>query len=140
MKTKYLIMISEIIDKMGIKNELKSLEINTGNTERDNEELGKEIIALLITRIYKCETEVYTFIADYKGYLPDKDNYEASMEIDPAIELTKDQLKDIEKKQKELDYQYKKDLKEALKRAKDEDVIAIFKEVSKLEGVKNFLA
>ena len=134
MKTKYLLMLSEIIDKMEIKNELKSIEINTGNLEKDNEEVAKEVITLIITRIYKCEKEFYSFVAAFKGYLPNKADYE----YDPELDAEYDPAKEKEKI-KELNIKYKKDLKEALKKAEDEDVIAIFKEISKLDGVKSFL-
>ncbi len=136
MKTKYLIMLSEIIDKMEIKEELKNLEINTGNDAKDNEEVGKEAIALLITHIYKCEKEVYSFIAAYKGYLPNKNNYEYDPEGDPNYSGPKY----AEEKQLSLDRQYKKDLKAALEKASEEDIIPIFKEVAKLDGVADFLA
>ena len=53
MKTEYLLMLSEILDKMEITEELKSLEVNTGDEKKDQEELGKQLIALLVTRIYK---------------------------------------------------------------------------------------
>ena len=136
MKTKYLIMLSEIIDKMEIKDELKNLEINTGDEEKDNEELGKELIALLITRIYKCEKEVYTFVAAFKGYLPNKRDYEYDPDEDPNYSGPKD----AEQKQLEIDKKYKKDLKEALIKAEEEDVVSIFKEIGKIEGIKSFLA
>ncbi len=135
MKTKYLIMLSEIIDKMEIKKELKSLEVNTGDEAKDNEELGKELIALIITRIYKCEKEFYSFIASFKGYLPDKRDYEYDPE--EHLDYTKDQANaEISRLNKE----YKTKCKEALKKAEDEDIIQIFKDLSKLDGVKSFLS
>lgn len=115
MKTEYLVMLSEIIDKMGIANELKSLEINTGNTDKDNEELGKQVIMMIFTKIHKCKKEFYSFIATYKGYLKDEDEYENESEYETAR-------------------------KKAIKQAKNEDIIAILKEISKLEGVKDFLS
>lgn len=115
MKTEYLVMLSEIIDKMGIANEIKNLEINTGDVNKDNEELGKTLIMMIFTRIYKCKTEFYTFIAKFKGYLQDEEDYES---VD-AFEAAK---------------------KDAIKKAKEEDIIAILKEISKLEGVKDFLS
>lgn len=65
--TENLIFLSECIDKMEIKNELKELNINTGNEEKDNEELGKELIMLFISKIYKAKDEIYQFIAEYKN-------------------------------------------------------------------------
>lgn len=115
MKTEYLVMLSEIIDKMEIADELKSLEINTGNTKKDNEELGKKVIMMIFTKIYKCKTEFYSFIATYKGYLKDEEDYEN----DEAYTIAR---------------------KEAIKQAKGEDIIAILKEIAKLPGVADFLA
>lgn len=115
MKTEYLVMLSEIIDKMGIADELKTLEINTGNSEKDNEELGKQVIMMIFTKIYKCKKEFYSFIATYKGYLNDEEDYEN----EEAYETAR---------------------KAAIKQAKSEDVISILKEISKLEGVKDFLS
>lgn len=115
MKTEYLVMLSEIIDKMGIADELKTLEINTGNTEKDNEELGKQVIMMIFTKIYKCKKEFYSFIATYKGYLKDEEDYESEEEYETAR-------------------------KAAIKQAKSEDIISILKEISKLEGVKDFLS
>lgn len=131
MKTEYLIMLSEIVDKMDIKEELKSMEINTGNEEKDNEELGKQLIALMITRIYKCKNEIYAFVASYRGYLPQEEQYE----IDPLLDEDY-----TEEKEKELKKQYRIAFKEAIKKAKDEDIVKVFKEISKLDGVKSFLS
>jgi len=72
MKTKYLLLLSEIIDKMDIKEELQNLDFNTGDEKEDREKLGAALITLIITRIYKCEKEVYTFVANYRGYYPSK--------------------------------------------------------------------
>lgn len=115
MKTEYLVMLSEIIDKMGIADELKSLEINTGNEKKDNEELGKQAIMMIFTKIYKCKKEFYSFIAVYKGYLKDEDDYDNESEYETAR-------------------------KEAIKQAKNEDIISILKEIANLPGVTDFLA
>lgn len=60
MKTKVLIKLSLIIDKMGIAKDIKNIDKET------NEEVGKELITLLITNLHKAEKEIYEFIADYK--------------------------------------------------------------------------
>lgn len=125
MKTEYLLMLSEIIDKMEITEELKSLEINTGNERKDREELGKQLIALFITRIYKCKTEIYKFIATYKGYYPEELVFSNE---------------DTEETKKSKANSYEIACKEALKKAKNENVISIFKEVTKLPGVSDFLS
>lgn len=115
MKSEYLLLLSEILDKMEIAEELKTMEVNTGDEKKDREELGKQLITLLMTKLYKCKKEVYSFIAMYKGYLKSEEDYDSEEE-------------------------YKVALREAIKQAKNEDVIAIFKEISKLDGVKDFLS
>ena len=125
MKTEYLLMLSEILDKMEITEELKSLEVNTGDEKKDQEELGKQLITLLITRIYKCKNEVYKFIATYKGYFPEE------------LEFSSE---DTEETKKDKTAQYESACKEAIKKAKNEDVIAILEEVSKLPGLSDFLS
>ena len=71
MKTKYLLLLSEIIDKMDIKEDLQNLDFNTGDEKADREKLGTALITLLMTKIYKCPKEVYTFIASFKNYYPE---------------------------------------------------------------------
>lgn len=89
MKTKVLIKLSLIIDKMGIANELKNIDKPT------EEEVGKELITLFITNLHKAEKEIYQFIADYK-------------------KITVEEAEDI-------------------------DIIPVFKELLKIEGMKDFL-
>ena len=125
MKTEYLLMLSEILDKMEITEELKSLEVNTGDEKKDQEEIRKQLITLIITRIYKCKNEVYKFIATYKGYFPEE------------LEFSSE---DTEETKKDKTAQYESACKEAIKKAKNEDVIAILKEVSKLPGLSDFLS
>ena len=125
MKTKYLLLLSEIIDKMDIKEELQDLDFNTGDEKEDREKLGTALITLIITRIYKCEKEVYTFVANYRGYYPSK----------PVF--TDEDTEDIKT---EKNKKYEEDLKLALEKAENEDIIALFKEISKLPGVASFLS
>lgn len=66
LSTEMIMSLSACIDKMEIAEDLKKLEINTGNELADNEELGKELIVLLISRLYKAKDEVYEMIANYK--------------------------------------------------------------------------
>lgn len=60
MKTKTLIKLSLILDKMEIAEAIKNIDKPT------NEEVEKELIMLLITNLHKAENEVYEFIAYYK--------------------------------------------------------------------------
>ena len=61
MNTQSLIKLSAIVDKMGIAKALVSIDKAT------NEEVGKEIISLILSNLHKAEDEVYEFIASYKG-------------------------------------------------------------------------
>nr|DAL10374.1 MAG TPA_asm: hypothetical protein [Caudoviricetes sp.] len=65
--TETVITLSLIIDKMEIRDELKNLEINTGNEEQDNKELGKSLILLIISKLYKAKEEIYQLISEYKS-------------------------------------------------------------------------
>lgn len=125
MKTKYLLLLSEIIDKMDIKEELQNLDFNTGNEKEDREKLGTALITLIITRIYKCEKEVYTFIAKYKEYYPSKPVFTNE---------------DSEETKAEHNRKYEEAIRNALEKAENEDIIALFKEISKLPGVASFLS
>ena len=124
MKTEYLLLLSEILDKMDISQELKNLDINTGDSEKDKEELGKELITLLITRIYKCKNEVYTFVAKYKGYYPKE------------VFIDSNETQEIRKEKEE---KYNSDVKSAINKAKDENIISIIKEIMNSEGISSFL-
>ncbi len=61
-----IICLSAMIDKMEITEQLKDLNIETGDDKKDNEELGKQLIILLISKLYKAKDEVYQLIASYK--------------------------------------------------------------------------
>jgi hypothetical protein len=65
-ETEIIMSLSEIIDKMGIANELKQLEVNTGDEKKDLEKLGQEVIILIFTKLYKVKDEVYDLISKYK--------------------------------------------------------------------------
>lgn len=65
--TKTAIKMSAIIDKMEIGQQLKDMEVNTGDEAKDREELGKQLIVLIITKLYKAEDEIYELIAMCKG-------------------------------------------------------------------------
>ena len=65
--TEMAIIMSAIVDKMEIGQELKEMEVNTGDEKKDREELGKQLIVLIISKLYKAKEEVYELIALYKG-------------------------------------------------------------------------
>lgn len=66
METQFVMSLSEIIDKMEIKEELIKLDINTGNEKKDKEELAKQILSIFISKMYKAKDEIYAFISEYK--------------------------------------------------------------------------
>lgn len=125
MKTKYLLMLSEIIDRMDIREDLQNLDFNTGDEKADREKLGTTIITILITKLYKCPKEFYTFVASFKNYYPEKPIF-----TDEDTEETR--------KSKMIEYQ--KAVQEALKKAENEDIIEVFKEISKTSGFSSFLS
>lgn len=67
LSTEMIMSLSAIIDKMDIKDELKNIVVETGDEEKDKEEVGKQLIVLLITKLHKAKDEIYEFISQYKG-------------------------------------------------------------------------
>lgn len=67
LSTETLMNLSAIIDKMEIGQDLKNMVVETGDEEKDKEEIGKQLIVLLITKLHKAKEEVYNFISEYKG-------------------------------------------------------------------------
>lgn len=61
--TKVAIKMSAIVDKMEIGQQLKDLNVETGDEQKDREELGKQLIILIISKLYKAENEIYELIA-----------------------------------------------------------------------------
>ncbi|MBQ6498181.1 MAG: hypothetical protein IJI58_05645, partial [Bacilli bacterium] len=64
---KILSKISLIINKMGISSLIMNLNIDSGNDLKDKEELGKQLIALIIDNLYKAEDEIIELISNLKG-------------------------------------------------------------------------
>lgn len=58
--SKLLIRLSLIIDKMGIAKEIADIDKKT------NEEVGKTLFAIIFSKLYKVEKEVYEWIAEVK--------------------------------------------------------------------------
>lgn len=67
LNTEMIMHLSACIDKMEIGQELRKMEVNTGDSKKDNEELSKQLLILIISKIYKAKDEIYEMIADYKG-------------------------------------------------------------------------
>ena len=64
---KILSKISLIINKMGISSLIMNLNIDSGKDLKDKEELGKQLIALIIDNLYKAEDEIIELISNLKG-------------------------------------------------------------------------
>lgn len=79
--TEIIMSLSEIIDKMGIANELKQLEVNTGDEKRDLEKLGQEVIILIFTKLYKVKEEVYDLISKYRNISIEEAKQENAIDI-----------------------------------------------------------
>ena len=60
LSTKTIIILSEMLDKMGIKDEIKNIEGKT------NEEVGKDLLIIITTKLYKVEDLIYKLISEYK--------------------------------------------------------------------------
>ena len=81
MNAKLLMKLSLIIDKMEIANDIMSID------KSSNEEVGKALIGLIISKMYKAENEVYELIAQYKSI-----SVEEAKETD-IIPIIKDLIK-----------------------------------------------
>ncbi len=55
-----LIKLSMIIDKMEIADKIAKIE------KGSNEEVGKAVMAIIFSKIYKAENEIYAWIAEVK--------------------------------------------------------------------------
>lgn len=66
LSTETLMQLSACIDKMEIGEKLKDLNVETGDEAKDREELGKQLIILIITNLHKAKEEIYELIANYK--------------------------------------------------------------------------
>lgn len=65
--TKTLCKMSLIINKMGIASLILDLNVETGDEKKDNKELVKRLIMLIIENLYKAEDEMNELISTLKG-------------------------------------------------------------------------
>jgi len=61
-KTKHLFLLSAVIDKMDLDQDLKEL-FKKGKAKKSKEEIGKDIIFSLAKKLYKAESEIMKLIA-----------------------------------------------------------------------------
>ena len=97
--------LSEFIDVMEIGKDILNIEGKT------NEEVGKELIVLFVSRLYKAKKQYYDFVIKYKN-----------------IEINDEALNDEEKYKKKIEI------------VENMDAIEIFKELLQIEGIYDFLA
>ena len=120
MSIELILLISQAIDKMGIRKELANINITTDNEEkdikqasenkkRDIERVSAEVFSLIIANMYKAKNEIYEFIVEYKNIVPEGIN--------------------------EDDKNYKK---EQLKLAKKINILELFKEIKNIDGIADF--
>lgn len=65
-KPRTLSKISLIINKMGISSLIMQLNVETGNENKDQEELAKQLVGLVLDNFYKAEDEMIDLIATIK--------------------------------------------------------------------------
>ena len=105
LKNSVLMTLSEFIDVMEIGKDILNIEGKT------NEEVGKELIVLFVSRLYKAKKQYYDFVIKYKN-----------------IEINDEALNDEEKYKKKIEI------------VENMDAIEIFKELLQIEGIYDFLA
>ena len=105
LKNSVLMALSEFIDVMEIGKDILNIEGKT------NEEVGKELIVLFVSRLYKAKKQYYDFVIKYKN-----------------IEINDEALNDEEKYKKKIEI------------VENMDAIEIFKELLQIEGIYDFLA
>lgn len=114
--TENILLLTQIIDKMNIAAELKSIDRGT------KEEVGTEIIVLIATNLYKAKDDIYDFIINYKNLF----------EL-PNIDTT------IENYDMVYERECKKNYDKAIQEAKQYDFISLIKEILGINGMQDFL-
>lgn len=100
-----LMALSEMVDAMGISKEMTKIEGKT------NEEVGKELIGLFFTKLYKAKKQYYNFIIEFKEINIEDKNLTEEEIYNKKIEI-----------------------------AANMDVIELFKELFQIEGISDFLS
>lgn len=92
--TRTLSKISLIINKMGVSNSIINLNVDTGDEKKDNEEIVKKLLSLIIDNIYKAEDEIIDLIAQVKEITKEEaENYDVISFIKEILQI--DKLKDF---------------------------------------------
>lgn len=104
LKNSVLMILSEMIDVMDIKKEIMNIN------GKSNEEVGQELVMLLITKLYKAKKQYYEFVIKFKN-----------------IRIEDENLCEEEKYEKQVEI------------VEEMDALEIFKELLGIEGLSNFL-
>lgn len=75
-----LMALSEMIDVMGIKNELSVIET------KSNEELGQKLIIMFITNLYKAKKQYYDFVIKFKQVVIKEENLSVEEKYNKQIQ------------------------------------------------------
>lgn len=105
LKNNVLMALSEMIDVMDIKKEIMNIN------GKSNEEVGQELIMLLITKLYKAKKQYYDFVIRFKDIKVEDENLSKEEKYEKLIEIVENM-----------------------------DAIDILKELIQVEGLSNFLA
>ena len=92
--TRTLSKISLIINKMGISSAILDINVDTGNDKKDNEEIVKRLLSLIMDNVYKAEDEIIDLIAQVKGLTKEEaEDYDVITFIKELLQIEK--LKDF---------------------------------------------
>ena len=88
LKTKHLFKMIQIIDICGIANEIKNINLNSGDNNAETQtKLGLELMSCVVSKLWRAEQEVYELLAE----LNDRPVQEIkNLEIDEIVELLKE--------------------------------------------------
>ena len=75
-----LMALSEMIDVMGIKNELSVIET------KSNEELGQKLIIMFITNLYKAKKQYYDLVIKFKQVVIKEENLSVEEKYNKQIQ------------------------------------------------------
>lgn len=88
--TRTLSKISLIINKMGISSAILDINVDTGNDKKDNEEIVKRLLSLIMDNVYKAEDEIIDLISQVKGLSKEEaENYDVISFVKELLQIDK---------------------------------------------------
>lgn len=88
--TRTLSKISLIINKMGISSAILDINVDTGNDKKDNEEIVKRLLSLIMDNVYKAENEIIDLISQVKGLTKEEaENYDVISFVKELLQIDK---------------------------------------------------